>query len=109
VDEKKNPEHSPIGKRLKEARARMGISQKELGIRAGIDQFSASARINQYERDKHTPDYSTARRLAEALAVPVTYLYTDDNELAELILAYMAAPKRLRAEVISKLSRPKSL
>jgi transcriptional regulator with XRE-family HTH domain len=45
----------------------------ELGVRAGIDEYSSSARINQYERGKHTPDFLTARHLAKVLSVPVAY------------------------------------
>lgn len=83
--------NSPVGKRLRAARTAKGISQKQLGILAGIDEFSASPRINQYERDKHVPDYATAQRLAKALSIPVTYLYADDDELAELILLFSSA------------------
>ena len=82
---------SPVGKRLRAARTAKGISQKQLGILAGIDEFSASPRINQYERDKHVPDFLTAQRLAKALSVPATYLYADDDGLAELILMYSSA------------------
>ena len=48
---------APDGTRLKEARLKLGISQKDLGIRSGMEEFSSSARINQYERHKHIPDY----------------------------------------------------
>ena len=84
---------SPVGRRLKEARLLQGLSQKGLGIKAGIDQFSSSARINQYERDKHVPDYQTATRLADALEIPVTYLFTDDDDLAAIILKYSQVSK----------------
>jgi transcriptional regulator with XRE-family HTH domain len=79
---------SPIPKRLKEARLRADISQKELGILAGIDEFSASPRINQYEKGKHTPDFLTLERLSKVLDVPVPYFFTKDESLAELILIY---------------------
>lgn len=79
---------SPIPARLKEARTRAGFSQKELGIRAGIDEFSASPRINQYEKGKHTPDYLTLKRLAEVLDVPVPFFLAEDANLAELIRRY---------------------
>ncbi len=81
-------ERSVIGMRLREARLRAGLSQKKLGILAGIDEFSASPRINQYERDKHTPEFRTVERLAKVLGVPTPYLYCRDNELAEWILAF---------------------
>jgi transcriptional regulator with XRE-family HTH domain len=90
---------SPVGKRLKEARLMQGVSQKVLGIQAGIDQFSASSRINQYERDKHVPDYQTAKRLADVLRVPVTYLFADDDELAEIILLFSRISKRNKTKI----------
>jgi transcriptional regulator with XRE-family HTH domain len=80
--------HSLFARRLKTARERLGISQMELGVRAGIDESSASARINQYERSKHTPDFSTACHLAKVLNVPPAYFYAEDEGLADLIAAY---------------------
>ena len=35
--------------RLKEVRTTAGLSQERLGVLAGIDEASASARMNQYE------------------------------------------------------------
>src|SRR3979490_2168734 len=81
-------DRSVIAKRLREARTRAGLSQKQLGIRAGIDEFSASPRINQYERGKHAPDYSTVERLARVLKVPTPFFYARDDELARLILHF---------------------
>lgn len=66
----------------------MGIAQKELGIRAGIDEYCASARINQYERGKHVPDFLTVQNLAKVLKVPTAYFFAEDDKLAELIAAY---------------------
>jgi transcriptional regulator with XRE-family HTH domain len=71
--------------RLREARETVGISQKQLGILAGIDQFVASSRINQYERGKHFPDLLTAQRLAAELRVPVSYLFEPNDDLAALL------------------------
>ena len=79
---------SVITKRLNEARTAAGISQKQLGIAAGIDEFSASPRINQYERGVHVPDFATLERLALVLNVPTPYFYTRDEALAKLILRY---------------------
>ena len=79
---------SVVAKRLKDARLRAGLSQKELGIRAGMDQFSASSRVNQYERGKHVPDLLTAERLANILGVPTPFLYARDDLLANWILAF---------------------
>ncbi|MGY5367150.1 helix-turn-helix domain-containing protein [Enterobacter oligotrophicus] len=75
-------------KRLKEARLRAGLSQEKLGVLAGIDEASASARMNQYERGKHAPDYEMANRLAKVLQVPVSYFYTQEDDLAQVILKW---------------------
>ncbi|MEI7296295.1 helix-turn-helix transcriptional regulator [Paraburkholderia tropica] len=71
--------------RLKQARLRSGLTQEQLGIQAGIDEFSASARINQYEKGKHAPSVQTSQRLARALLVPTGFLYEDDDVLANLL------------------------
>ncbi len=71
--------------RLKEARLRKGISQQKLGVLAGIDEATASARMNQYERGIHVPDFELVCRLAAVLDVPCCYFYTLEDELAELV------------------------
>ncbi len=76
-----------FGKRLKEARERFGISQKQLGIRSGLDEGVASPRINRYERGVMQPsDIETAERLAQVLQVPAAFFYARDDLLAEIIL-----------------------
>jgi len=89
----------PLAQRLREARIKKGLSQKQLGILAGIDRFSASPRINQYEQGKHLPDYKTAKRLAAAVDVPVTYLYADDDEMALLILLLAKSSRRIQTQI----------
>lgn len=79
---------SIIGQRLREARLRAGLSQKALGIQAGIDEFTASPRVNQYERGKHTPEFQTVERFAEVLGVPAPFFYCRDDALAEWLLSY---------------------
>ncbi|MEI7570164.1 MAG: helix-turn-helix transcriptional regulator [Alcaligenaceae bacterium] len=73
-----------LAHRLKQARLRAGLSQEKLGKLAGIDPMSASARMNQYERGKHSPDYQLMCRVAEILNTPVSWFYTEDEELARL-------------------------
>lgn len=71
--------------RLRLARIGKGLSQEKLGILAGIDQSSASARMNQYERGKHVPDLLMASKIAEALELPTAYFYIEDDLLAEIL------------------------
>ncbi|SQI42119.1 Uncharacterised protein [Leminorella richardii] len=77
-----------IGKRLKISRVSAGLTQAELGVRAGLDEESASARISSYEKEVHSPDFKLVCRLATALDVPEAYFYAVDDDLAELILQY---------------------
>ena len=79
-------EDNTIAKRIKEARLRAGMSQTALGVASGMDPSVASPRMNQYERDKHTPDPLTAGRIAKALSVPAPFLYADDDVMANIIL-----------------------
>ena len=83
---------SVIARRLREAQTRAGLSQKQLGIKAGIDEFSASPRINQYERGKHTPDYSTVERLAKVLkfepAIEITATTVGSRGVRRLVFAF---------------------
>ncbi len=90
-----------MAKRLKQARTSAGLSQKQLGIAAGIDEFSASARMNQYETGKHTPDYLTLKRIGKVLKYPVAFFYAEDDWLADGILKLYAKFKstsRLKKE-----------
>ena len=96
---------STLAKRLKEARLRAGLSQERLGVLAGIDEMTASARMNQYERGKHAPDWLTVQRLAAVLQVPVAYFYADDDDAAELLLAFYALPLEAREEAVKAIRR----
>lgn len=82
--------HETFARRLREARIKAGYSQKALGIMAGMDAFSASARMNHYEKGRHLPDLDMAHRIAEILKVPTAYLFCPEPELAELLLALWA-------------------
>ncbi|MFJ5318942.1 helix-turn-helix domain-containing protein [Pectobacterium versatile] len=77
-----------FSQRLKDARLLRGLSQKGLGIAAGIDEFVASARINRYEKGVHEANFVTASCLAEALDVPLAYFYAADDNLAKMILTF---------------------
>ncbi|KMV30491.1 XRE family transcriptional regulator [Photobacterium swingsii] len=75
---------NPIPARLKEARKKAGITQKDLGVRIGMEPSSASGRMNHYEKGRHTPDISTLQRMADELGVPLNYFFCEDELTAEL-------------------------
>ncbi len=82
---------TPFPKRLKEARKASKYTQEQLGIEAGIDEGSASARMNQYENGIHAPDFSMVKSIAKVLSIPTAYFYCEEDELAELISNYKPA------------------
>lgn len=91
---------SPISKRLKEARLEAKLSQKQLGIAIGIDQFVASPRMNQYETGKHVPDFNVVEKIAKVLKEPSSYFYTTEDDLAELIKIYGTLNKKNQQQLL---------
>lgn len=97
------PAHPPlallIGRRLRAARKNIGLSQKALGARLGMDEKNASPRLSRYERGVRDPDAETLQALGEALGVPPAYFVATSDHLADCILLIaqqpMAKQKRL--------------
>lgn len=79
---------SLFGKRLREARLRTGMPQDQLGVAVGLDETTASARMSRYETGVHEPPLDISNRIAQVLGVPTAYLYCEDDDLAEVILAW---------------------
>ena len=96
---------NPLPLRLKTARKKAGLTQQQLGMRLGMEQSSASARMNQYEKGKHAPDYQTMQRIAAELGLPVAYFYCDDELLAELICAISTLKKEEQALLLKQISQ----
>ena len=94
---------SPVCKRLREARLAAGLSQKKLGIAAGMDEFSASSRMNHYEIGRHQPDYETLKRIANVLKLPVAYFYAESESLAQLIKWFAKTSKDERDKYFKAL------
>lgn len=88
-------------RRLKQARLASGLSQKRLGIAAGIDEFVASTRINRYEKGVHEPGTEIMQKLAEVLRVPLAYFYAEDDDLAELMLVFLSLSHHQRTKILT--------
>jgi transcriptional regulator with XRE-family HTH domain len=91
---------SHIAKRLREARLNAGLSQEKLGVLAGIDEMSASARMNQYEREKHVPDTSMIERIAMVLNLPATYFYAEHDIEADLLCRFHRLKARDKKRIL---------
>lgn len=89
--------------RLKQARETAGYSQRGLGIALGLDVDSASPRINQYERGRREPGLEMASRIAARLGVPLAFLYCEEDDLAEALLALAQLDATARARMIAAI------
>lgn len=94
---------NPFPKRLFQARSQAGVSQKELGIRIGIEPGSASGRMNHYEKGRHMPDFEMIEKLAKELDKPVAYFFCEKDSLAELLCLMERLTEDQRLELIEKL------
>ncbi len=104
------PNH-PFSTRLKAARlyktARLraegkgSYSQERLGVDAGIAEESARVRVHQYESGKHFPDLAQAGHFAEALDIPMAYLFCPEDDLAALLLEVFHLSPERREQVMA--------
>ena len=87
---------SVIGKRLKEARLQASLSQEQLGLLAGLEVESASARMNRYERGTRVPTVELMERIAAVLNLPLAYFFAVSDDEATLLAAFhrMSVQKR---------------
>lgn len=74
------------------------MSQKSLGLLAGLDPSVASPRINQYERGVHVPSFPVLVAISRVLKIPVAYFYCQDDESAAVLLAYERASTATRSQ-----------
>ncbi|MBV8035526.1 MAG: helix-turn-helix transcriptional regulator [Pelomonas sp.] len=96
---------SVIGRRLKEARQRAGLSQERLGLEAGLEAESASARMNRYETGARSPTLELMERIGAVLKVPASYFYEADDLTAELLLTFHKLPKSAKVRTLEALKK----
>lgn len=91
---------SIVATRLLEMRERAGLSQTQLGVRAGMNELNCGIQICQYETGTHMPSIWLMMRLAPVLQAPVPYFYCQDPELAALILKFGALESEQRSRLL---------
>lgn len=94
---------SVLAKRLKEARLRAGISQERLGLAAGLDEMSASTRMNRYEQGKRSPDLELVERIGQVLGLPAAYFFTADDDMAEMLALFYRLDTKSRLSLVESL------
>lgn len=100
MQEKQKPSSSIVGRRMRERREALGLAQEKVGVAIGLDESSARARISRYELGVHEPPLATIRLLCETLGIPMTYLFCEEEDLAELLLLLARAPTKRRKDAI---------
>ncbi|MDY5755179.1 MAG: helix-turn-helix transcriptional regulator [Eubacteriales bacterium] len=79
------------GKKIKRIRLLRGLTQKELGIAAGLHPYIADTRISQYEIDDRVPKKELLEKIAIALGVSVLSLqpFVAGTSDADIMLCLM--------------------
>ena len=90
------------GERIKEARIKCGLTQKELGERLGLS-YQAVA---QWENNLRNPKQETLLKIADALGIDVIYLLTDPVKTTHIKLR-TAFNSHNREEIESMLELPR--
>ncbi len=93
-----------VGRRIRQLREELGWSQERVGVAIGIDESSARARISRYELGVHEPPLPTVRLIAEALGVPMIYLYCEDDAIASLLLRLYRLDPSTRGVTVAEIA-----
>ena len=74
----------------------------------GMDESSASGRMNHYEKGRHVPDISTLKKMAQALDVPVNYFFCEDEVSAELACLIDKLPEAEKKKLLQQIQNANS-
>lgn len=77
-----------LSRRLRQARQRRGLPQDRLGVLAGLEESSSSARMSRYESGIHEPTLQFVEAVAKVLGMSAAFFYCADDRLAEIIQIY---------------------
>ena len=90
------------GERIKEARIKCGLTQKDLGERLGLS-YQAVA---QWENNLRNPKQETLLKIADALGIDVIYLLSDQEKEIHLKLRATFKSKNGEEEIEKLLDLP---
>lgn len=99
---------SPVPGQLKAARLAAGMTQRQLGEHLGMKPNLASARMTQYEKGQHAPNFQLLKRLSGILDVPVTYFYCEDNTATKLTMELHRLDDKERQQLLQDLQKKRS-
>ncbi|WP_245174146.1 helix-turn-helix domain-containing protein [Erwinia sp. QL-Z3] len=78
-------------------------------MKAGMDEGSASGRMNHYEKGRHVPDIETLRKLSKVLDVPLSYFFCADELSAELVCLFQNLSDEKKEEMLTFLRHHKKV
>jgi transcriptional regulator with XRE-family HTH domain len=87
--------------RLKTARKAANLTQEQLGLAVGLDEFVASSRMNHYEKGRHWPNYDLVSKIAAALNLPSAYFHAKEDDVAQVILGYWRGLPESKIRILS--------
>lgn len=67
------------------------------------DKVKGSVRINRYEQEVNRADMDTAATLARSLNVPLAYLFAEEDDQAEMLLAFAQLTKGERSKILAEI------
>lgn len=85
------------GERIRSARKKRGMTQKQLGQACGIDE----ANIRKYEADRQNPKFETLQKIASALGVSIAKLLPDDY-----LVPYEDVADAIKQDMIDNAASP---
>ena len=74
------------GKRIKQAREHIGVSQTQFGELAGLNKRDANIKMNQYEVGGTVPKYNFVLKLSAASGLPEYFFYINDDVIANSLI-----------------------
>lgn len=74
-------------------------------MKIGMEESSASGRMNHYEKGRHVPDIGTLRRMAKELDVPLCYFFCDNELTAEIACAVEKMTDEERLALLEQIKR----
>ncbi len=94
--------------RRKEGKESRQNIRKDKTQKYGIEESSASGRMNHYEKGRHVPDIGTLSRMAEELGVPLNYFFCEDDVTAELVCLIDKLSDEEKENLLSMLEKKNS-
>ena len=80
-----------LGRRIREAREQLGMSQEDLAMKIGRDQRA----VSEYENGKRRISVTELPTFAQVLQVPVMYFFEGDNVMDDFDMRVLAEFHRL--------------